>query len=130
MAFTKPKAGDRLVITGGLASREIFKLRQDTPQPVTVMKVGRVYFYVAKDETEPPKNWLMFQISDWRWIGNQNYNYRVFPSIQACEDDKIHANMRTKLYQFFAYYKNTEKIDPNSLTQICEILQKDGLIVL
>ena len=117
------QVGSTLILTGGFLTRK----RNEIPREVIVKKIGRDYIYIADQPDKPEKQWIKFRKHDWLFIGDNNYHYHLYESMEEfthwCETKQ----KRQALFEFFTF-PNIQKLPNDIIDEIYEILKKNGSV--
>lgn len=91
--------------------------------PVTVMKIGRKYFYAARESwKDSERMWTKYNLSDWREVTEYSANSYLYSSMEEYENDILMKKMREKIDRKIRYGMPLS-LTKEQLQSICEILE-------
>lgn len=121
-----PAEGTQLIMTGGISGR---RSKSNDPRTVTVMKIGRDYFYVSESPRSNPRYWIKFRRKDWSFAGDPNWSYTLYRSMTERQTVERRSMMQDAVERFFRQWGNVQKLDDAALTSIYDLLVGKNLIV-
>jgi len=100
--------------------------REQFLTPMTVVSVGKKYFYLQeKDRDWPSRCRLQFYIDTWCEKSNYLSDHRLYAAEKEWLDEKEESDICTEIYKAFEYRKNHLNLSLDKLRAILAIVKEE-----